>query len=244
MTNDNDFAERLTNPDQGPQDLSDQSRRPAGDEQLERLQRCRIERRPAPRLGDSTADGARHTFLELTITEGRNRQVRRMLEAVGGKVLKLVRIAIGPIRIGDLPIGTWRTLMPDEVAALSGRDREESKRTATNPNTTSRPQPPRSTSRGNSNRSSPTSGNAARAPRRGTRSFHPVRDRRIGVPRLNRGQADPLAFASKRKCRVAYWCTPSQAGGVRLRPGGVERRQISGATGVLTVPAHRTRTGL
>ena len=38
----------------------------------------------------------------MTITEGRNRQVRRMLEAVDSKVLKLVRTAIGPIRIGDL----------------------------------------------------------------------------------------------------------------------------------------------
>jgi 23S rRNA pseudouridine2605 synthase len=57
----------------------------------------------------------------MTITEGRNRQVRRMLEAVESKVLKLVRIAIGPIRIGDLPIGKWRNLTPEEVHALSGR---------------------------------------------------------------------------------------------------------------------------
>jgi pseudouridine synthase len=54
----------------------------------------------------------------MTITEGRNRQVRRMIEAVGSKVQKLVRTAIGPVRIADLPIGTWRNLTGEEVAAL------------------------------------------------------------------------------------------------------------------------------
>jgi len=43
-----------------------------------------------------------------------------MLEAVGSKVLKLVRLAIGPIRIGDLPIGKWRRLTAAEVRTLSG----------------------------------------------------------------------------------------------------------------------------
>ena len=66
-------------------------------------------------------DSEKYTFLEMTITEGRNRQVRRMLEAVESKVLKLVRIAIGPVRIGDLPIGQWRNLTPEEVHALRGR---------------------------------------------------------------------------------------------------------------------------
>jgi 23S rRNA pseudouridine2605 synthase len=56
----------------------------------------------------------------MTITEGRNRQVRRMIDAVGSKVLKLVRTAIGPIRIGDLPIGKWRRLTEEEVRALIG----------------------------------------------------------------------------------------------------------------------------
>jgi len=65
-------------------------------------------------------DTGGRTFLEMTITEGRNRQVRRMLEAVDSKVSKLVRIAIGPVRIGDLPIGKWRPLEPEEVRALSG----------------------------------------------------------------------------------------------------------------------------
>jgi 16S rRNA U516 pseudouridylate synthase RsuA-like enzyme len=57
----------------------------------------------------------------MTIAEGRNRQVRRMIEAVGSKVQKLVRTAIGPVRIGDLPIGKWRELTAQEVAALSVR---------------------------------------------------------------------------------------------------------------------------
>ena len=50
----------------------------------------------------------------------RNRQVRRMIEAVESKVLKLVRTAIGPIRIDDLPIGRWRELTPEEVDRLLG----------------------------------------------------------------------------------------------------------------------------
>jgi pseudouridine synthase len=66
-------------------------------------------------------DSGKHTFLEMTITEGRNRQVRRMLEAVESKVTKLVRVAIGPVRIGELQIGKWRKLTPDEVKALRGK---------------------------------------------------------------------------------------------------------------------------
>jgi pseudouridine synthase len=63
-------------------------------------------------------DGPGYTYLEMTITEGRNRQVRRMIEAVGSKVRKLVRTAIGPIAIESLASGQWRPLTPGEVAAL------------------------------------------------------------------------------------------------------------------------------
>ena len=62
-------------------------------------------------------DGAK-SFIEMTITEGRNRQVRRMLEAVGSHVLKLVRIRIGPLALGDLEIGKHRLLAKDEVLKL------------------------------------------------------------------------------------------------------------------------------
>jgi pseudouridine synthase len=65
-------------------------------------------------------DSAKYTFLEIAITEGRNRQVRRMIEAIGSKVLKLVRVAIGPVRIGELPIGKWRSLSEEEIRLLGG----------------------------------------------------------------------------------------------------------------------------
>jgi len=63
-------------------------------------------------------DSVNRTFFEITITEGRNRQVRRMVEALDSKVLKLVRIAVGHLRIGDLQIGHWRPLRPDELTQL------------------------------------------------------------------------------------------------------------------------------
>jgi 23S rRNA pseudouridine2457 synthase len=51
-------------------------------------------------------------WLELTIREGRNRQVRRMTAAVGLPTLRLVRVAIGPYGLGDLPPGGWRAVTP------------------------------------------------------------------------------------------------------------------------------------
>ena len=58
--------------------------------------------------------------LRLVIHEGRNRQVRRMCQAVGHPVRRLVRTRIGPVRDTNLPPGRWRYLEPAEVRALAG----------------------------------------------------------------------------------------------------------------------------
>lgn len=60
-------------------------------------------------------------WLELTLHEGMNRQVRRMTAAVGHPTLRLVRMAIGPIELGDLQPGRWRELTPEEVRKLTPR---------------------------------------------------------------------------------------------------------------------------
>jgi 23S rRNA pseudouridine2605 synthase len=65
--------------------------------------------------------GERHAWLEIVLDEGRNRQIRRLLAAFDVSVLRLVRVAIGPLALGDLPKGGWRTLMEPEIASLSGR---------------------------------------------------------------------------------------------------------------------------
>jgi 23S rRNA pseudouridine2605 synthase len=64
--------------------------------------------------------GDKNAWLEIVLVEGRNRQIRRMLAACGHDVLRLIRIAIGPLELGDLPKGGWRVLSDGEVRALRG----------------------------------------------------------------------------------------------------------------------------
>ena len=121
LTNDAEFAERVTNPEyKVPKTYLVKTATRLTDEQVGQL--CRgvaLSDGPTrPAEVARTRDSGNHTFLEIAITEGRNRQVRRMIEAVGSRVLKLVRTAIGPIRIGELPMGRWRPLTAEERAAL------------------------------------------------------------------------------------------------------------------------------
>ena len=124
LTNDTALAERLTNPDHkvGKTYLV-KAEGVLRDEQLERLRQGVVlsdgATRPARVLRERD-DGAA-TYLRITITEGRNRQVRRMLEAVGSAVLELQRTSIGKLRLGDLPVGAWRELTRGEVQELQGR---------------------------------------------------------------------------------------------------------------------------
>ena len=86
--------------------LKDGPTRPAGVRLLARAPGWLWKRDPpvAPRSGKKT------TWLELTLTEGRNRQVRRMTAAVGLPTLRLIRTCVGPFELGDLRPGSWRQL--------------------------------------------------------------------------------------------------------------------------------------
>jgi 23S rRNA pseudouridine2605 synthase len=123
MTNDNRFAERVTNPSSHvPKTYLVKASMVLTDAQLRQL-RGGIELSDGPTRPATVVrvrDSAKYTHFEITLTEGRNRQVRRMVEALGARVLKLVRVKVGPIVIGTLPIGKWRLLTRVEVAALIG----------------------------------------------------------------------------------------------------------------------------
>jgi 23S rRNA pseudouridine2605 synthase len=117
LTNDGDLTYRLTHPSFGVEKEYvigvDGSPKPGAIRQL----------RQGVLLEDGMTAPARVSALgpgtlRITIHEGRNRQVRRMAEAVGHPVRRLVRTRIGPLRLGSLPPGEWRPLTTDEVRAL------------------------------------------------------------------------------------------------------------------------------
>ena len=121
MTNDTEFADRVASPDfHVPKTYLVKASALLTDEDLQTLRDGVTLRdgatRPARvrRVGDLS----RRTSFEITLTEGRNRQVRRMVEAVGARVMELTRVRIGSIAIGALPEGRWRLLTRSEVAAL------------------------------------------------------------------------------------------------------------------------------
>jgi 23S rRNA pseudouridine2605 synthase len=62
--------------------------------------------------------GVKNSWLEITLDEGKNRQIRRLLEALGVRVLRLVRVSMGPLDLGDLKKGSTRRLTPPEKQAI------------------------------------------------------------------------------------------------------------------------------
>jgi len=117
VTNDGELANRLTHPRYGVhRTYRVRLRRPAAESQLRRL-------RNGVELDDGLTAPARvrpvsPRVLELTLGEGRNRQVRRMVEAVGNQVSVLTRIRYGTLELGTLPEGKARRLRPPEVKRL------------------------------------------------------------------------------------------------------------------------------
>jgi 23S rRNA pseudouridine2605 synthase len=121
VTNDGELSNKLTHPRYG----------------IEKTYRCRVAGQPTPELlgklkrGVRLSDGMARmasvivkrrykesTELEIVLNEGRNREIRRVLARIGHKVLSLKRIAIGPLRLGDLPLGAHRMLEREEISRL------------------------------------------------------------------------------------------------------------------------------
>ena len=122
LTSDTRFAEQVTNPDfKVPKTYLVKASTLLSEEQLQKLRDGVVlsDGPTQPAQVKRVRDSAKYSFIEVTLHEGRNRQVRRMMEAIGSKVLKLVRTEIGGLRIGDLPIGHYRELTPAEVTLLA-----------------------------------------------------------------------------------------------------------------------------
>ena len=117
LTNDGDFANRMMHPKQEVRKVYDvwvSGYVPGAEIRLRKpieLDGYRI-RKPGVKLLHTEGEKAR---FQITIHEGRNRQVRRMCAAAGMEVLRLRRIREGNISLGDLPSGKWRYLTPQEL---------------------------------------------------------------------------------------------------------------------------------
>jgi len=59
-----------------------------------------------------------HSVVELELSQGKNREIRRLFEVLGYTVAELRRTQIGPIKLGELPLGKWRALTPTEIRSL------------------------------------------------------------------------------------------------------------------------------
>ena len=123
LTNDGDLAAKLTHPRHGVERTYRATVAGMPDEAA--LRRLRdgipldgVRTLPAEATVIASARDGRYATLRLTIREGRNRQVRRMCEAVGHPVRSLARTGIGPLTGGRLPEGAWRDLTDAEVRTL------------------------------------------------------------------------------------------------------------------------------
>jgi 23S rRNA pseudouridine2605 synthase len=125
LTNDTRFVENVANPERKvPKTYLVKASTLVSDQQIDRLREGVMLRDgpTQPAVVERIRDSAKYSFFEITIYEGRNRQVRRMLEAIGSTVLKLVRTGIGDLRIDGLEMGKHRELTAGEVKMLLGRE--------------------------------------------------------------------------------------------------------------------------
>ena len=122
MSNDPAWAAAITDPDTGP----DKTYRVQVDAIPDAALLARLldgvvddGERLAAKSATLLRSGTRNAWLEIVLDEGRNRQIRRLLAAHGLGVLRLVRVSIGMLALGELAKGQWRHLTPDEVEGLA-----------------------------------------------------------------------------------------------------------------------------
>lgn len=126
LTNDGDFTYHLTHPGNGVKKKYQVSVKGFMDlETIKQLRRgVEIDgRMTAPARVELTKIRDNATELVFVIGEGRNRQIRKMCEAVGFEVVRLKRVAIGNVVLGNLPKGKWRHLTPGEIQLLTGGEK-------------------------------------------------------------------------------------------------------------------------
>jgi 23S rRNA pseudouridine2605 synthase len=122
LTNDSEWAARITDPASHLDKTYHVQINSLADERL--LQK--LERGIDPAKGETLRaksatllrTGEKNSWLEIVLHEGKNRQIRRMLDALSVEVLRLIRVAIGPLQLGDLVKGAHRALRPEEKFAL------------------------------------------------------------------------------------------------------------------------------
>ena len=121
FTNDGDLAHRLTHPSfEHPKTYRVLVKGSPSDDTLDEWRRgVYIEgQRTLPAQVERKGKAKDGTWLEVTMREGRKRQIRKVAARLGHPVMKLERIKLGPLELGDLPPGSWRRLTDEEVRAL------------------------------------------------------------------------------------------------------------------------------
>jgi 23S rRNA pseudouridine2605 synthase len=122
LTNDSEWAARITAPETHLDKTYHVQIGAVADEELLQALRDGIRASDGELLRAKNVrmlrSGERHSWLEIVLDEGKNRHIRRMLEALKTEVLRLVRVAIGPLTLGDLSKGTTRALKTEEKQAL------------------------------------------------------------------------------------------------------------------------------
>ena len=121
FTNDGEFANMMTHPSMHISKTYRVTVKPAADEEHLVALSSGVEidgRKTMPASVQVMSEDSDRSVLQITIHEGRNRQIRKMCEAVGLETIRLKRISMGSLKLGSLPVGKFRDLKKEEVSAL------------------------------------------------------------------------------------------------------------------------------